>query len=96
MKKINLKQAAIQTTIDGEPEVADLTKELGNMIFGKATTIPFSDFGKAIYYSKGEIDIPVDVEGELREFVTQAKFFAPIQRYILGALDKEDEGGEEI
>lgn len=92
MKKINLKQAAIQTTIDGEPEIVDLTKELGNMIFGKASTIPFSDFGKAIYYSKGEIDIPADVEYEMREFVSQAKFYAPIQRYILEALDKEENG----
>ena len=56
--KVDFSKVSINATVEGDPVVIDLTKEVGNLVYGRTADIAVSDFGKKIYYSKEAIDVP--------------------------------------
>ena len=50
--KVDFSKVSINATVEGDPVVIDLTKEVGNLVYGRTADIAVSDFGKKIYYSK--------------------------------------------
>ena len=55
--KVDFSKVSINATVEGDPVVIDLTKEVGNLVYGRTADIAVSDFGKKIYYSKESIDV---------------------------------------
>ena len=46
--KVDFSKVSINATVEGDPVVIDLTKEVGNLVYGRTADIAVSDFGKKI------------------------------------------------
>ena len=46
--KVDFSKVSINATVEGDPVVIDLAKEVGNLVYGRTADIAVSDFGKKI------------------------------------------------
>ena len=44
--KVDFSKVSINATVEGDPVVIDLTKEVGNLVYGRTADIAVSDFGR--------------------------------------------------
>lgn len=56
MKKINFKAIMLED-IEGRKQQVDIAKALGNQLYMQGTNVEECDLGRAIYYSKGEMEL---------------------------------------
>lgn len=87
MKKINFKTLPVQFNIEGEPEIFDATKIVGNPLHAMSYDIALHDLGRTIYYSEGEVEIPTELILAFLTFVKKSDLiFAPVKVAIIGKL----------
>lgn len=78
--KVDFSKVSINATVEGDPVVIDLTKEVGNLVYGRTADIAVSDFGKKIYYSKEAIDVPRPMAESIKEIIMGSSFIAPLEK----------------
>lgn len=88
--KVDFTKISVQLTVEGNPSVADLTKMVGNEVYGRTADIAVSDFGKKIYYSKGAIDVPNDMARAILLIVKESSFIVPVKNAINQLLTQEN------
>ncbi|WP_080902956.1 hypothetical protein [Parabacteroides sp. Marseille-P3160] len=94
--KVNFSKVAVQMTVEGEPQVVDLQKEAGNIIYSRSGDVATSDFGKKIYY-KGSVEVPKELLSSLRELIQQSSWIYPVKKALLDLLteNKKENGTDE-
>lgn len=65
--------------LDGEDEVLDVRKQLGNALYYRSQDLKGSELGKRIYFSEGEIKID-DAEKELVKGMCEQVFGSYVVR----------------
>ena len=75
--KVDFSKVSINATVEGDPVVIDLTKEVGNLVYGRTADIAVSDFGKKIY--KEAIDVPRPMAESIKEIIMGSSFIAPLK-----------------
>lgn len=89
MKKINFKEIAVQTTLEGDMEIFDFRKVLGNILY-RGSDIELSDFGRTIYYSEEEIEVPEALIQAIVQMVTTSSFIAPAKNALIKLLTENN------
>ena len=84
--KVDFSKISIKPTVEGEPVVLDLTKEVGNLVYGRTSDIAVSDFGKKIYYSKGSIEVSEGMGKSISGIVRDSSYVAPVKCVLLELL----------
>lgn len=77
--KINFGNVLVQHTFEGEPMAIDFRKQIGNKIHQTTGDIGFDDFARKVYFSEGEIEVPVEYIEPLKEIIKDT-FLASVQR----------------
>lgn len=85
-KKIDFGKIMVQHSFEGEPVAVDIRKQLGNKIHQTTGDIGFDDLAKTIYFSDGEVEIPEEYEGLLKQVVKE-NYLASVQRAINELLE---------
>lgn len=83
--EVDFRKVKVQMSIEGDPSIIDLAKEMGNHLFSKSGDIELSDFGKEIYY-KGEVDIPESYIKPILALVDDSRWVAPVKRSLIELL----------
>lgn len=84
--KVNFKAFEIQTSFTGNRQKVDIAETLGNLMMFNGSVlldIGFEDLAKEIYYSKGEVEIPLRYLDPIKEVVKTSNFLASIKRAII-------------
>lgn len=84
--KVNFEKVEIQLQIEGSKTVLDCRKSIGNLVWSASTDIETSDFGKTIYYSEGEIDVPEDIAKSILGVINNSSYYAPVKRQFAELL----------
>ena len=87
---INFGKVMVEHTFEGERQAVDLRKSLGNKIHQTTGDIGFDDFAKKIYFSDGEIEVPIEYVESLKQVVKET-YLASVQRAINELLDSNKE-----
>lgn len=90
MVRINFKEMNAETSVDSF-ETIDLRKELGNILFKKATDIPLFDLSRKIYHSEGEMEVEDALFAAILEILSEIKSAIYIQRILMDNAKKEKE-----
>lgn len=85
-KKIDFGKIMVQHSFEGEPVAVDIRKQLGNKIHQTTGDIGFDDLARTIYFSDGEVEIPEEYEGLLKQVVKE-NYLASVQRAINELLE---------
>lgn len=89
MAKVNFRTLEVQTSFDGERQRFDVAKTVGNMMMYNGSVlldIGFEDLAKEIYYSEGEVEVPAQYAGAVKEVVRQSQLIAAIKREVIKQL----------
>lgn len=89
MKKINFKALEVQTSFEGDRQVFDVAKTVGNQMMYNGSVlldIGFEDLAKEIYYSEGEVEVDERYAKAIVEVVKQSCLIAAIKREIIKRL----------
>lgn len=81
----------MQASVEGEPEVMDLRKIVGNTVWRETADIATSDVGRDIYLSDGEMDIRDDMVREIGLIVSRSTLIAPVKRALGKLLTPKNE-----
>ena len=81
MVKINFKDLLIQYDIEGEKVVVDSRKHVGNTIY-RSNDVALADFGRVIYYSEGEVEIPANLTTGALNLLWASDLIYPIKLAI--------------
>lgn len=76
---IDFGRVMVQHTFEGEAVAVDMRKQLGNKIHQTTGDIGFDDFARTMYFSEGEIEVPKEYIGQLKEII-KANYLASVQR----------------
>ena len=76
--KVDLRKLSVQTTFEGKPHVIDFRHQLGNSIRNNTNDIGVDDLARKIYFTDGEVDIPVDLVNFILE-VVKSGYTVPVQ-----------------
>lgn len=76
---IDFGKVMIQQTFEGEPSPVDMRKHIGNKIHQTTGDIGFDDFARAVYFSEGEIEVPVEYVEPLKQIIKE-NYLASVQR----------------
>lgn len=89
--RIDFSKVTVHTTFEGEPDVIDYRKSLGNNIRKMTGDIGLDEFARKIYFSDGEIDVPHEFVPRILE-VVQEKYIVATQEAFnkLLTINKED------
>lgn len=85
MKKVDFRQIDVKN-IDGGIEKADVSKQLGNVMYMQGQNIEECELGKAIYHN-GEVELTQQQEDTVRRFIKPWAFI--IRSAIEETLNKE-------
>ena len=85
MKKVDFRQVNVYN-IDGVIEKADVSKQLGNVMYMNGQNIEECELGKAIYHD-GEVELTKQQEDMVRRFIKPWAFV--IRSAIEETLNKE-------
>ena len=85
MKKVDFRQIDVKN-IDGGIEKADVSKQLGNVMYMNGQNIEECELGKAIYHD-GEVELTKQQEDMVRRFIKPWAFV--IRSAIEETLNKE-------
>jgi len=76
--KVDFRKLSVQTTFEGKPHVIDFRHQLGNSIRNNTNDIGVDDLARKIYFTDGEVDIPVDLVNFILE-VVKSGYTVPVQ-----------------
>ena len=85
MKKVDFRQIDVKN-IDGGIEKADVSKQLGNVMYMNGQNIEECELGKAIYHN-GEVELTQQQKDMVRRFIKPWAFI--IRSAIEETLNKE-------
>ncbi|WP_294615791.1 hypothetical protein [uncultured Bacteroides sp.] len=88
--KINFRQIEAQTSFEGGKQTFDAAETVGNEMMYNGSIlldIGFEDLAKAIYYSKGEVEIPERYCKALELVVKNSRLIAAVKREIINQLN---------
>ena len=88
--KINFRQIEAQTSFEGGKQTFDAAETVGKgMMYNGSILldIGFEDLAKAIYYSKGEVEIPERYCKALELVVKNSRLIAAVKREIINQLN---------
>lgn len=85
MKKVDFRQIDVKN-IDGGIEKADVSKQLGNVMYMQGQNIEECELGKAIYHN-GEVELTQQQKDMVRRFIKPWAFI--IRSAIEEILNKE-------
>ena len=85
MKKVDFRQIDVKN-IDGGIEKADVSKQLGNLMYMQGQNIEECELGKAIYHN-GEVELTQQQKDMVRRFIKPWAFI--IRSAIEETLNKE-------
>ena len=85
MKKVDFRQVGVKN-INGEIEKADVSKQLGNVMYMNGQNIEECELGRAIYHN-GEVELTQQQEDMIRRFIKPWAFI--IRSAIEETLNKE-------
>lgn len=85
MKKVDFRQIDVKN-IDGGIEKADVSKQLGNVMYMQGQNIEECELGKAIYHN-GEVELTQQQKDMVRRFIKPWAFI--IRSAIEETLNKE-------
>lgn len=85
MKKVDFRQIDVKN-IDGGIEKADVSKQLGNVMYMQGQNIEECELGKAIYHN-GEVEMTQQQKDMVRRFIKPWAFI--IRSAIEETLNKE-------
>lgn len=57
---MDFSKVSVQLKFEGDPEVIDLRKSLGNAIRQASGDIALDEFARKVYFSEGEVEVPVE------------------------------------
>lgn len=89
--KVNFKAIEVQTSFEGDKQVFDVAKRLGNeMMYNSSILldIGFEELAKEIYYSDGEVEVPERYHQAIIAVVKASPFIAAIKREVINLLSK--------
>lgn len=86
--KADFSKLSVQMGFEGEPEVMDLRKELGNAIRRNTSDIGLDETARAIYFSDGAVDIPDGQADDILRIV-QRCYVVPVQESVRAALSRD-------
>lgn len=89
--KVDFSKVSIQTTVEGDPVVVDFKKDLGNLVYSRATDVALSDLGKEIYY-KGVVDVPSELIHPLNEIISISPLVYPAKKALFDLLIEKENG----
>lgn len=78
--KVNFAKVEIQPTVEGPKKVIDFRKPIGNLVWGTSTDIETSDFGRSIYFSDGDLDVPEEMASTILAIIENSSCYAPVKR----------------
>ncbi len=81
MKKIDFSRLHIQYDIEGDKRVMDARKSVGNTVY-RSNDVALSDFGKKIYYSEGEVEVPEDLLHGFFNLMWTSDLIVPVKAAI--------------
>lgn len=84
---IDFGKVMVQHTFEGEKIEIDIRKQLGNKIHQTTGDIGYDDFARDIYFSEGEIEVPMEYVEPLRNTLKE-HYLVSVQRAIYELLDK--------
>nr|DAV78515.1 MAG TPA: hypothetical protein [Caudoviricetes sp.] len=90
--KINFKQFEARASFEGEKQVFDITRTLGNeMMFNGSILldIGFEDLAREIYCSESEVEVPEQYFGAIIAVIRASNFMACVKREVINLLTKE-------
>ncbi len=93
MIEVDFTKVSIQATVEGDPIVVDLKKEVGNLIYSRATDVALSDLGKDVYY-KGKVKVDDALVHPLVELISLSGLIYPVKKSLFDLLTiKEKKNG---
>lgn len=76
--KVDFGKVSVQLSFEGEPEIMDVRKGLGNAIRAATGDIAMNDFAREIYYSEGAIEVPEEYIPFIRQTISNG-YIVPVQ-----------------
>lgn len=76
--KVDFGKVSVQLSFEGEPEIMDVRKGLGNAIRATTGDIAMNDFAREIYYSEGAIEVPEEYIPFIRQTISKG-YIVPVQ-----------------
>lgn len=76
---VDFGKVMIQHTFEGDKISVDVRKQLGNKIHQTTGDIGFDDFARKVYFSEGEIEVPVEYVEQLKN-VVKSNYTVALQR----------------
>lgn len=58
--QMDFSKVSVQLKFEGDPELIDLRKPLGNAIRQASGDIALDEFARKVYFSEGEVEVPVE------------------------------------
>lgn len=77
--KVDFSKVSINATVEGDPVVIDLTKEVGNLVYGRTADIAVSDFRKEDILQQGSYRCPRPMAESIKEIIMGSSFIAPLK-----------------
>lgn len=75
---VDFGKVSVQLSFEGEPEMMDIRKGLGNAIRASTGDIAMNDFARDIYYSEGAIEVPEEYIPFIRQTIGKG-YIVPVQ-----------------
>lgn len=75
---VDFGKVSVQMTFEGDPEVMDFRKSMGNAIRQSSGDIALDDFARSVYFSDGPVEVPEDYAPFILRVVEQ-KYNYPTQ-----------------
>lgn len=90
--KINFRNIEAQTSFDGDKQIYDIAKELGNLMMYNGSIlfdIGFEDLAKEIYYSENEVEVSDRYIPAIIQVMNESKFLACVKRSVVAQLTRK-------
>ena len=88
--KINFSEINVQVSFDGTYQTFNIAKEVGNDMMYNGSVIcdiGFEELARQIYFSDGEVEIPLPYVHPLIQVISQGAYIATIKRYLIKTLN---------
>ena len=90
-KKLDFTNIKVQVSFDGTMQTFNVAKVLGNSMKYTGSVvgdIGFDKLAEEIYYSQGEVSIPIQYLSSIIHVINDMPLVAAVKRYLLDELNK--------
>lgn len=88
--KVDFTKIEVQVSFDGTKQTLNLAKRIGNdMMFNSSVIcdIGFEELARQIYFSDGEVDVPIEYVRPLLQVLADCRYIACVRRYLTKKLN---------